>query len=437
MQSAEVVLPRFFCDDLNRRKEYRNQLVEKLLVQLTDTNVPEEEVIEERSVLDASVETAIRILQKVERGRQGIERAELAKHLMKQDFKKLEKHRRLQEGTEIAEETEREDAILVIQKYYRGFKGREEIWMRRKSEREFLGFEFAKCGEVYERQKEQREQMKKGQREHLHEFRSALMDAKEGLLENWSEEMKEQMLKERRDWYFSEVDKAEGKWVPTKAAQFNERRDVRLPLNDEEVEALELAEKEKKAAKKNKGKKKKKKKVEEEDKRVEQGPPENLLLMQTQIEKYTKEWDRNDMNFEQKHEESLLKNEVVREVEKQIKGVVDDMINMELFNLKLALKAKKYKYPKKKKKTKKSKKANKGDKPKKDEDEDLFGKEGEEILFEFRQPKKKKKKKYPGDKLTAKKDPRDMLAELIESGIVKKLQPAALIDLIGDPNPLR
>ena len=43
----------------------------------------------------------------------------------------------------------------------------------------------------------------------------------------------------------------------------------------------------------------------------------------------------------------------------------------------------------------------------------------------------------PGDKHTAKKDPRDMLAELIEAGVVKKLEPAKLSDLVGDPNPMR
>lgn len=30
-----------------------------------------------------------------------------------------------------------------------------------------------------------------------------------------------------------------------------------------------------------------------------------------------------------------------------------------------------------------------------------------------------------------------MLAELIESGIVKKLQPARINELLGDPNPMR
>jgi hypothetical protein len=57
------------------------------------------------------------------------------------DQKKHEKQKRLQEGNEIPEETERDDAILVIQKYYRGFKAREEIWRRRNQEKIFLGFD--------------------------------------------------------------------------------------------------------------------------------------------------------------------------------------------------------------------------------------------------------------------------------------------------------
>lgn len=44
-------------------------MIDKLLVQFHDTNQPEEEVIEERSALDADIETAIRIIQKNERGR--------------------------------------------------------------------------------------------------------------------------------------------------------------------------------------------------------------------------------------------------------------------------------------------------------------------------------------------------------------------------------
>lgn len=51
--------------------------------------------------------------------------------------------------------------------------------------------------------------------------------------------------------------------------------------------------------------------------------------------------------------------------------------------------------------------------------------------------KKKKPKKVPGAKSCRNRDPRDMLAELIEAGIVKKLAPANLCDIKGGPNMLR
>jgi hypothetical protein len=45
--------------------------------------LPEEEIIEERSALDTNMETAIRIIQKIERGRQGIVRALKAAYYQK------------------------------------------------------------------------------------------------------------------------------------------------------------------------------------------------------------------------------------------------------------------------------------------------------------------------------------------------------------------
>ena len=66
--------------------------------------------------MDANIETAIRIIQKNERGRQGIERALMARQLRKMEIKKNEYQRKLAEGIEVAEETVREDAVVVLQK---------------------------------------------------------------------------------------------------------------------------------------------------------------------------------------------------------------------------------------------------------------------------------------------------------------------------------
>ena len=66
-----------------------------------------------------------------------------------------------------------------------------------------------------------------------------------------------------------------------------------------------------------------------------------------------------------------------------------------------------------------------------------FGIKGKEK--KKKKPKKKKPKKgkpIPGQKLVKNRDPRDMLAELVEAGIVKKLQTAKIEDLKGDANML-
>lgn len=55
-------------------------------------------MIEERTALDTNMETAIRIIQKIERGRQGIVRALKAVYFQKKELKKIAKKK---EGNEI------------------------------------------------------------------------------------------------------------------------------------------------------------------------------------------------------------------------------------------------------------------------------------------------------------------------------------------------
>ena len=107
-------IPRYFQSDFDKQRVRRNYIIDQLLEQFHDIVMPEEEIIEERSTIDAKLDTVIRIIQKNERGRQGIERALIAKLLRKNELKRAEKQRKLQEGIEVAEETEREDAVLVL-----------------------------------------------------------------------------------------------------------------------------------------------------------------------------------------------------------------------------------------------------------------------------------------------------------------------------------
>lgn len=84
-------IPRYFLNDANEDKMKRNQLVDKFLIELKQTTLPEEEIIQERSALDTNMETAIRIIQKIQRGRQGIVRALKAAYYQKRELKKIAK----------------------------------------------------------------------------------------------------------------------------------------------------------------------------------------------------------------------------------------------------------------------------------------------------------------------------------------------------------
>ena len=91
-------------------------------------------------------------------------------------------------------------------------------------------------------------------------------------------------------------------------------------------------------------------------------------------------------------------------VEKEFKKEVDEMIKMELENIKLARASGKKKKGKGKKKKGKKKKG------------------------------KKKANKLPGAKYVRDMTEYDMLVELVKNGIVKKLPPANLKDFIGEFN---
>ena len=66
----------------------------------------------------------------------------------------------------------------------------------------------------------------------------------------------------------------------------------------------------------------------------------------------------------------------------------------------------------------------------------LFGKARKKKKEKKVKPKKPKKKKVPGMGLVKGRNPLDLLSELVEAGIVKKLMPAKLSDLKGDHNVL-
>lgn len=117
-------------------------------------------------------------------------------------------------------------------------------------------------------------------------------------------------------------------------------------------------------------------------------------------------WAKRDEtnNYEQMYDKEMLRDEVMPKVEKSLRKTIDEMLDLELNNMRalMGVKAKKGKKKKGKKKKKKSKKA--------------------------------KGPKLPGYKLIAKLKGKDMLVELVRAGIVKKMPPSNLTDFLGEFN---
>jgi IQ and AAA domain-containing protein len=219
------------------------------------------------------------------------------------------------------------------------------------------------------------------------------------------------MSKQRRDWvqwYRSTFGK-----IPDNLEKFYLKDQLETPLSPEEEEKAAAADEEKSKKKDKKDKKAKGKKKgggddgdEGGDKLLKIGPTEVVQKFDEFYGDYTNEWANRDErdNKEQKYDRQMAREEVMPIVQKDFQKDVDDMIKMELENLKLQLSG-----GKKKKGKGKKKKKGKG-------------------------KKKKKANKLPGARLIKDMSEYEMLIELVKNGIVKKLPPANLKDFIGEFN---
>lgn len=201
-------------------------------------------------------------------------------------------------------------------------------------------------------------------------------------------DIKDKMLKERRDW-ITEQRSLFGK-IPNDLEKFNKRFEEQPATTPEEEAAIKQAEEdaanEKKKKKEKKPKKKKGKKGgkdKAEDAPVMIGPNELVRKFDVFYEDFNNKWANRDEtdNTEQKYDKVMARQDVMPDVQKALTEEVDNLIKQELLNMQ-ALSGQKAK----KKKKKKAKKAKK---------------------------KKAKKIKLPGGKLIFDISDYDILKELI------------------------
>jgi hypothetical protein len=197
-EDVAMHVPRYFREDYDPDRYKRNQIIDKFLLDLKDTDAPEEEVIVEQSLLDSNILFAIRLIQKIERGRQGIARFMKALYIKKREDKK-----RL-DGDNLDDDGDggRKEQISTIQKAIRGYLTRKRVDRMREEELVFLGMAAPKepIDRLKSKLEEREKELREVKREKDRQYRETTKTLKDTLLEKWEEPMKDKMLVERRQW---------------------------------------------------------------------------------------------------------------------------------------------------------------------------------------------------------------------------------------------
>ncbi|CAM9258073.1 unnamed protein product, partial [Phaeothamnion confervicola] len=402
-----------------------------------------------------TLEEAIEVLQRNERGRQGKQRAVLVRQM-----RDAERRRRAYDAADKVD-MEPEIAAANIQRLFRGSAARRRAAEERERELEYIGMKPAsvappgdrrnggggggggipstaelemELGLAYRKRKQEQEDNKEGYERALDELQAVVME-EEG------PEMRERLRMERTDWVTDQI--AQDKF-PEDLEAFYAARNAPPPPAEEENPESKAGGKGGKGGKKGGGKEAKESKDKDKagmggkkgggkkggkgGKAEDAAPPEQPPPLQGRsdlttamfgaVNHYRDVWEDRDEadNFAQKHDVALGKEKVRPTVDEQIRLQVDEMLLMNLKKIKLQV-------TRQEKKAKGKKGAKKGKKAKKAKG----GKKG-----------KGKGKGLPGDKITELRgmDTDQMLSALVESRVVNFYRPVYIADMIGDFNYL-
>lgn len=367
-EALEVPVPRYYVEErakeLGDREKFLEALVDKYAASGALKEPPPPAYVDTPALLPR--ETALRVLQANERGRQGRSRAAVMKSI--KSVKALEE-RRAKSGKALTAE----EAAVKIQCAARRFVARCRMRHMREEELVFLGMKPAAAPprEADPSLREARNLLRRKviQRENQSEYEEALGVLKRRIYELEGQDMRE-TIQDRINTWFIENRNAETGEYP----DFPEEDDggSKLILNPPPPE-LEAAEEP--ASKKAPAKKEEKKK---DDKGGEEGEAPRvgaafIPAIEQAVQHYVRTWqDRDEAgNFHQRYDAELVKDELRPLVFEEVRGEVDREMRVLLENLKemveverAAKLGKKRKKGKKKKGKKKGKKDKKGKKKK-------------------------------------------------------------------------
>jgi len=416
-ETLEIPVPKYFREDQARRLQQRDRLVlgYMRLKHERDDIFLNDHYDAALPIENMTVERAIDIIQRNERGRQGNERALKAK-----ETREKERQGRMYDSASHIE-MDQEIAATNLQRMFRGFHSRYAATSEREKELVFVGMR-ARDDKVdalesdlitaYRKRKQE-------QAENKESYEKALEQLKDVILDEEGSEKREELREERTLWV---TDQIAQKKFPEDLEQFNASQNYIPPVDtdanakDDKKKSKDKKGKDEKKGKDAKGKGKGKAAVTDEDPRAAmpklQGRTDLTESMYKTVTDYEDVWEAKDEsdNFQQRHDVELAKAVVRPGVYEEIRKQVDSMLTMNLKKIKMQLDNRK----EKKKKGKKGKK--KGKKGKKD----------------------KKRKPLPGEKISELKnlDADQMLSMLIEHQLVVRCRQRSIKDLIGDFNYL-
>lgn len=418
-EMLEIPVPKYFREDVKKQIEQRDRIVNGYMrlkhntdrMYITD-NFDSAVVVE-----NLTLERAIEIIQRNERGRQGSERAALVRALREKERQGriFDSSARVEMDTDLA--------ATNLQRVLKGFISRTEATRERENELMFIGMKPRRDNlDVLDHElqlayvKRKQEQL-----ENKESYERALEDLKEIIADEEGPEKKEELREERTLWVTDQIAQEKfpedlEEFYQTKLFVKEDSPDDAAPSKggkDAKKDDKKGKKDEKKGGGKEKGGKKGKGDEEAEAMPKLQGRTEVTDNMAKCVGLYEDVWDGRDEsdNFQQKHDVELGKEVVRPGVYEEIRAQVDEMLVMNLKKIKMQVAP-----------------ATKGKKGKGKKKKGGKGKKG----------KAKKKKPLPGEKISELKglDADQMLSVLIENKLVVRARNRTVSSLVGDFNYL-
>lgn len=426
--SLELPIPKFIREDYARQHQERDNLVSaymKVKHETDDIYILDKYEPSQAPVPDMSIEEAMAIIRRNERGRQAcdvVNKLRLKRMFLDNTEDDIDADEYLLDDTE--------DAAISIQRMIRGILGKKSAQAERTNELMFLGMEKKidstevlkdELNKTYIKRKQE-------QLENKESYEQSLMALKQTVSESEGTVYKDKLVSERNQWMTAEIMKGK---VPSAMDDFYKMLESNAESKNggTELSATAKGSETKKDKKDSKGADSKKdaKKPDKKDAKavaavvVDADDPAMPKLqkkseltekMVKMVEEYGDVWESklHEVNkSESKYDETLAKDIVRPGVYDELRKQVDDLLVLTLAKIQTQLDNGK---KKKKAKKKKKKKAKKG--------------------------KGKKKKPLPGEKISELKgmDAVEMLSRLIENKLVVNCRKRTIDTLIGDFNYL-